>query len=79
MFRNSTTCGNCHTENPPDQDVCTSCGQPLARSAENGQGENQESESGGRAIDSKSSGLGGASAPSTVGAATSDDEGIPPD
>lgn len=79
MFRNPTTCGNCHTENPPDQDVCTSCGQPLARSAQQGEGDNQDVEDGGRVIDSKSSGLGGTAAPSTPGVGMGDDEAMSPD
>ena len=79
MFRNPTTCGSCHTKNPPDQDVCTNCGQPLVRSAQEGEGDNQEAEDGGGVIDSKSSGLGEAAAPLAPGVGTTDAEGIPPD
>lgn len=33
---NPVTCGNCGTENPPDQEFCTNCDQPLTKSAAQG-------------------------------------------
>lgn len=36
MSLNPETCSHCGTENPPDQDFCIECGQPLSRSAEQG-------------------------------------------
>ncbi len=33
---NPVTCGNCGTENSPDQDFCVNCGQPLTKSAAQG-------------------------------------------
>ncbi len=41
MSDNPTTCGNCHTENSLGYDFCSSCGQPLTRSAESALTENQ--------------------------------------
>jgi hypothetical protein len=40
MSLNPVTCGNCGTENPPDQDVCTKCGLPLTGSADEALREN---------------------------------------
>lgn len=34
MSANAVVCGNCGTENPPDQDECTKCGMPLTGSAD---------------------------------------------
>lgn len=44
MASNPITCGNCGTENPPDQDFCIKCGQPLSRSAVEGIVEHREAE-----------------------------------
>lgn len=34
MSANPVTCGNCGTENRPEQDTCTKCGLPLTSSGE---------------------------------------------
>ncbi len=34
MSANPMTCSNCGTENPPEQDNCVNCGQPLTGSAD---------------------------------------------
>ena len=34
MSANPMTCSNCGTENPPEQDSCVNCGQPLTGSAD---------------------------------------------
>jgi len=44
MSSNTVTCGNCGTENSPDEDFCTNCGQPLTQSAEEGLRENIEAQ-----------------------------------
>jgi hypothetical protein len=36
MSANPITCSNCGTENPPGQDFCRKCHQPLTASAEEG-------------------------------------------
>ena len=59
---NPTVCGNCQTENEPGTDVCTTCGQPLTRSAEEAIIVHQEAEAHG--------GLLGETAPPQPGVAT---------
>ncbi len=44
MSLNPVTCGNCGTENPPDQDVCINCELPLTRSGAEAQHENLEAQ-----------------------------------
>ncbi|MDP9354745.1 MAG: hypothetical protein M3R02_05585, partial [Chloroflexota bacterium] len=44
MSLNPVTCGNCGTENPPDQDVCMECGLPLTGSGDEGLRENLEAQ-----------------------------------
>jgi hypothetical protein len=44
MAANPITCGNCGTENPPDQDFCITCGEPLTRSGEEGFVEQMEAQ-----------------------------------
>ncbi|HEY7030946.1 MAG TPA: zinc-ribbon domain-containing protein [Thermomicrobiales bacterium] len=44
MSLNPVTCGNCGTENSPDEEFCTNCGQPLTQSAEEGLRENIEAQ-----------------------------------
>ncbi len=34
MSGNPMTCSNCGTENPPERDYCSNCGQPLTASAD---------------------------------------------
>lgn len=41
---NPVTCTNCGTENPPDQDFCIECEQPLTQSAESGMREQIEAQ-----------------------------------
>jgi uncharacterized OB-fold protein len=42
--RNPVTCGNCGTVNPPDQDFCIKCGEPLTDSAAEGMVEQMEAQ-----------------------------------
>ncbi len=44
MSLNRVTCGNCGTENPPDQDVCSECGLPLTGSGDEAFRENLEAQ-----------------------------------
>lgn len=41
---NPITCGNCGTENAPDEEFCTNCGEPLTRSAQKGMLEQEEAQ-----------------------------------
>ena len=41
---NPITCGNCGTENSPDEAFCTNCGEPLTRSAQEGMVEQEEAQ-----------------------------------
>jgi hypothetical protein len=41
---NPVTCGNCGAENPPDQDFCIECEQPLTKSAVEGLVEQEEAQ-----------------------------------
>jgi hypothetical protein len=50
MSDNPTTCGNCQTENDPDNDFCSECGQPLTRSAEEGIVEQQQAQNTGSLV-----------------------------
>lgn len=44
MEGNPITCGNCGTENPPDEDFCTNCGEPLTQSGQEGMLEQEEAQ-----------------------------------
>ncbi len=44
MSLNPVTCGNCGTENPPDQDVCSECGLPLTGSGDEALRENLDAQ-----------------------------------
>lgn len=58
MQSNPVTCGNCGTENPPDQDFCVECGQPLTGSADEAVRESLAAEERTGAIGGGSPGLG---------------------
>ncbi len=47
MAANTTTCSNCGTENPPRQDFCVKCKQPLTGSADEGLRENLDAQDSG--------------------------------
>ena len=64
MALNPVTCGNCGTENPPDRDFCTNCGQPLTASGDEGLRENLEAQDHGGLI----AGSGTLGAEGTLGA-----------
>ncbi len=44
MSANTVVCGECQTENSPENDFCSKCGLPLTRSAEEGIVENQQAQ-----------------------------------
>jgi hypothetical protein len=56
---NPISCSNCGTENPPDQDFCKECDQPLTGSADQGLRENQEAQDHGGLLGGDSTGVGG--------------------
>ena len=41
---NPITCGSCGTENPPDGQYCSECGEPLTRSAGSAMREREEAQ-----------------------------------
>ena len=51
MSLNPVTCGNCGTENSPEEEFCTNCGQPLTASAEEGLRENLDAQDHGSLFD----------------------------
>jgi hypothetical protein len=51
MSLNPVTCGNCGTENSPEEEFCTNCGQPLTASAEEGLRENLDAQDTGGLFD----------------------------
>jgi hypothetical protein len=51
MSLNPVTCGNCGTENSPEEEFCTNCGQPLTASAEEGLRENLDAQDHGGLFD----------------------------
>ena len=72
MSSNPETCSNCGTENPPGEDFCVECGQPLTRSAEQGLREQSEAQHEGGVygvgdtdIDSDGPTVGGVASPRT--------------
>ena len=67
MASNPVSCSNCGTENPPGQDFCTECDQPLTASADEGLRENQEAQDQGGVI-------GGDATPLTSDVGTTDEE-----
>lgn len=77
MASNPISCSNCGTENPPDQDFCTECGQPLTASAEQGLRENEEAEDHGSILGGRSVGLGGDPSPLASDVGTADEHTRP--
>lgn len=71
---NPVTCSNCGTENPPGQDFCTDCDQPLTASADQGLRESEEAQDHGGVIGGDAVGPAGAAAPLTSDADTIDGE-----
>ncbi|HWV34835.1 MAG TPA: zinc ribbon domain-containing protein [Thermomicrobiales bacterium] len=65
---NPVTCGNCGTENPPGQDFCTNCGQPLTGSADEAIREHIEA--------TEDDGVIGSNAPGADGAVSAVDAGF---
>jgi len=74
MASNPVSCSNCGTENPPGQDFCTECDQPLTASADGGLRENQEAQDQGGVIGGDAVGLGGDATPLTSDVGTTDEE-----
>ena len=69
MALNPVTCGNCGTINPPGQDFCVKCGQPLTGSAEQAIRENLEAERHGGLLGNDATPAAGAPGPGMVGGA----------
>lgn len=67
MASNPVSCSNCGAENPPDQDFCRECDQPLTGSADQGLRENLEAQDQGGVLGGGSADLGGPASAPTAG------------
>jgi hypothetical protein len=79
MSDNTVVCGECQTENSPENDFCSNCGMPLTRSAEEGINEQEEALDEGGLMGGSTIGLGGVSSPHITGIGLGDKEGLPTD
>ncbi len=80
MSSNPVTCGNCGADNPPGQDFCRECNQPLTGSADQELRTTEDAQDHGSLFSDNTDGVGGLSGPGSppltdIGATTDD---VPP-
>lgn len=77
MSGTPTTCGNCQTENEPESDFCSECGQPLTRSAEEGIVEQEQAQNTGGLIGGTAAPQAGTESAYVPGTDTTTRDGLP--